>query len=71
MIRSLLEAEREIAVDLDPTHSEVVLIHQIRDDLGNMVPLGWFGWGELHWYGDTPIHDELVAERGDPHVVAE
>lgn len=66
---SLLEAPRQIEVDQTGTEfaGEVVLAHRIRDNLGNMVPLGWFGWGEIHWYGDTPIYDEVVELLGfDP-----
>jgi hypothetical protein len=34
------------------------------DTLKDFTPLGWFGWGEVHWYTDTPIYDQLCLETG-------
>lgn len=42
----------------------ITLTNQTTDTLEDFTPLGWSGFGEVHWWGDpdTPIFNELCAE---------
>lgn len=42
----------------------ITLPNQLTDTLEDFTPLGWSGFGQVHWWGDadTPIYNELCAE---------